>query len=178
MHLIGAGLRLRADHSGAGDTEFGVVVGGRDLGLGHRFERRIDDDPAEHRVMIVRAVQQVRSAREALPVYQHAVGALRVLSRGGGRGCVGKQTTPGVINWKLVNRRFRIGSSVTVRDRVCGRNVAALRFQNPGLGCDLHRLRHLADFQPDIHADLRVHGDQFTLSCTNALKPAASTRTR
>ena len=65
VNLVGAGLGLRADHAGAGDAEFGVVIRGRDLRFGHRFQRRVDDDPAEHGVVIVGAVEQVRWCRRS-----------------------------------------------------------------------------------------------------------------
>ena len=38
VHLVGAGLRLRADDAGAGHAELGVVIGRRDLGFSDGFE--------------------------------------------------------------------------------------------------------------------------------------------
>jgi len=84
MELIGAGLGLRADDTGAGDAEFGVVIRRRDFGFGDGFEGRVDDDPAENGIVIVSAIEQVRSTGEALAVYQHAIRSLRVFGGGGG----------------------------------------------------------------------------------------------
>ena len=79
---VRAGLRLRADDA-RGRPELGIVVGGRDLGLGHGFERRIDHDQPEHRVVIVRAVEQMRRSGEALAVDDLSIRSLRVLARRG-----------------------------------------------------------------------------------------------
>ena len=81
---IRAGLGLRAHHARARHAKLGVIVGGGDLGFGYRLERGVDHNPTQHGVMIVRAIQQVAGAGEALAVYQHAIGALRVLGGGGG----------------------------------------------------------------------------------------------
>ena len=47
--------------------------------LRHRFQSRVDHDPAEHRVVVIRPIQQVRDSREALAIHQQAIRALRVL---------------------------------------------------------------------------------------------------
>ena len=85
VQLVGAGLGLRAYHRRGRGAEFGVVIGRGDLGFRHGFERRIDHDPAEHGVVVVGSVQQVRDAREALPVHLQPVRSLRVFRLGCGK---------------------------------------------------------------------------------------------
>ena len=86
MQLVGAGLCLSAHNSGARNAKFGVVVRCCDLGFGDRFQRRVDHDPSQHRVVIVGAVQQVGGAGETLPVDEHSVRTLRVLRRRSSQG--------------------------------------------------------------------------------------------
>ena len=89
------------------------IVGGRHLGLGHGLEGRIDHDPAEHRVVVIRSVQQVGDPRETLAIYQQAGRNPADSPADAAVRLTGHSETPGVINWKLVNRRFSMGSSAT-----------------------------------------------------------------
>ena len=80
VKLIRARLRLRADDPG-GRTEFRVVIGRRHFGFSDGFECRIDDDETQQRIVIVRAVEQVRRPGEALAVDDLAIRPLWILAR-------------------------------------------------------------------------------------------------
>ena len=147
---VGAGLGLRADDAGGG-AELGVVVGGRDLRLGDRLERRVDDDQPEQRIVIVGAVEQVRRPGEALAVDDLAVGPLRILAR-----CRLRRR-------RLHPRRQQLeGREAPVQDRQArhclfrerGRHVAALGLQQGSAGAHLDRLAQLAELQLDVQARL------------------------
>src|SRR5436309_2899958 len=85
MILVGSGLCLRAYDARGGSAKLRVVICGCDLRFSDRLQGWIDHDPAEHGIVIVRAVQKVRCTGEALTVYQHSIGTLRILGRGGGQ---------------------------------------------------------------------------------------------
>ena len=156
MNLIGAGLGLRAHHARAGHAELGIVIRGRDLGLGHRVQRRVDHDPAQHRVVIVGAIQQVRCARKALAVDQHAIRPLRILGR--------RRRKTGGERDHARRHQLEVGEAAA-QDRqirndavAIGRgHVAALGLEDANFAGDFHGLAHLAHFQARFQADLGVH---------------------
>jgi hypothetical protein len=158
MDLIRAGLGLRAHHARACHAELSVVIGGRNLGFRDGIERRVDDDPAQDRVVIIRAVEEVRCAGKTLAVHQHPVRSLWILG-GGGSQAGGKSNHPG-------GHQLEVGEPAA-EDRqvgdhaiaVSGRDVAALRFENPDLRVDFHRLVEIADFQACVEAEFRVDRD-------------------
>ena len=82
VELVGPRLGLHRDHAGDGLPELGVVVLRRDLGLPNRVEVRVDDDDAENRVPILRAVELVAGPAEMLTVHHRLHRALRVLACG------------------------------------------------------------------------------------------------
>ena len=159
MRLVGPRLRLRADNTGTGNAEFGIVVSCGDLGLRDGFECRIDHNPAENGVVIIGTVEQMRGARETLTVDQHTVRTLRVLSRGGGnRGGEGDHAR---------RHQLEVGEA-SVQDRefgdgtfgIGGGNVTTFGLEYAGVGRDFHGLADRTEFQRDIDADFGIHGHE------------------
>ena len=156
MNRIGARFGLGADHASAGDAKLGVVVGGGDLGFGHRFECWIDDDPTQHGVVIIGAIQQVAGAGEALSIDQHPVRALRILggsrSQRGGEGNDARRHQLKVGEAAAQHRQIRNRSFA-----VSGCDIAAFGLQDSSFGAHFEGLRHVAHLQLDFEAGFGIH---------------------
>ena len=152
MEIVRTGARLRAHHAGV-RAELGVVIGRRDFGLGHGFERRIDDDQAEHRVVVVSAVEQVRRAREALAVDDLAK-RTRGSSRGGlarkGRHAGREDFNRRELDWGSADWSRPFGEHDS--------HVAAFGLQH-GTSALISRTEVIADLQLHINPRLLIHRD-------------------
>ena len=82
MEVVGARLGLRRHHGRHGLAELGVEVLRCDLRLGDRVQRRIHDDDAQDRILIVCAVQLESGAAESLAINLDLLAGLRILIGG------------------------------------------------------------------------------------------------
>src|SRR2546423_1621170 len=81
MQRIAARLRGYDHQAGRGTAKLGVVVLAAQASFCNRIERRIDDDDAEDRVLVVGSVQLETGTGKVLSVYLNLQTALRVLAR-------------------------------------------------------------------------------------------------
>ena len=82
MEVVRARLGLHRDDAGRRLPELRIVVLRRDLRFADRLEVRVDDDDPENRVAVLRAIELIAGAAEALAVHHRLRGTLRVLRRG------------------------------------------------------------------------------------------------
>ena len=70
---VSAGLRLHGHDTGRRLAKLRVVVLRGDLRLTNRLERGVDDDDAQDRIAVLRAIELVPGAAEVLPI-DHGLG--------------------------------------------------------------------------------------------------------
>ena len=151
---VGAGLGLDRHDARRGLAELGIVVLRRDFRFADRFERRVDDDDAENRIAVLRAVELIPGAAEVLAVDHRLRRPLRVLAGGmlplellrAGR----QQDELGEV---AIEHR-QIGELLGVEP---GRDVGAVDLQQRRSAGDHHLLGHGADRQREGDGCLRVH---------------------
>jgi len=81
VEAVGSRLGLRRHDRGDSLAQLRVKILGGDLGFGNSVERRVDDDDAEDRVLIVRSIQHEGDATERLAVDLDLLAGLRIFIR-------------------------------------------------------------------------------------------------
>ena len=154
MEVVGARLGLRRHHGRYSLAELSVEVLRCDLRLSDRVERRIHNDDAQNRILIVRAVQFERGATESLAIDLNLLARLRVLV-----GCVAPAQLLCARKEQLQAGKVAPGDR-QIRNCLlveCGGHVRAIRLQlRNGIGVDVHRLARAAGLHRCIYLRRRV----------------------